>query len=221
MRAFTIALSVISIAAPASAAFNASLAPGLNTPFTEDFRSLGTRSMLARDDTEYDFGPISATASGKGDERALVQSADGIAADRAPGGGGISPYRIDALEKVTLTFQHEYSLRSIGFTKALEELAQTGETNVTLAVNEGEFVTFLTDETNTSTDGETSLVYAGMDWAFQSGETLTFSSFNFQGYTIAGINGQVVPLPAAAWLFLGGLAGIGGYVRYGRRGADA
>ena len=220
MRVLTIAVGVMSIAAPASAAFNASLEPGLKTPFTEDFRSLGTRSMLAPDGIEYDFGPISATASGKGDKRVLVQSADGIAADRTPG-RGISPYRIDMLEEVTLTFQHEYSLRNIGFTKALEEGAQTGNTNVTLAVKGGEFVTFITDKMNTSTDGETSLVYAGMDWAFQSGETLTFSSSNYQGYTIAGINGEVVPLPAAAWMFLGGLAGIGGYVRYGRRCAES
>lgn len=218
MRAFFAGATLLALATPASAAFDASLQPGLDEPFTFDFRSGGMITGNTATFTSTGGGrAVDLTASNFifGDD--INQTSDGI------GVGGFNPDEVSgASEVLTLYFDRPFQLRSISFSSAGSEGVFKSDTTINLIID-GEFEAFFGDNANADLNaddqGRTTLLFASLDAFGGSVESITFKSDVGSSYAVTGIS--EVPLPAAAWMFLGGLAGIGGYLRYGRRAAAA
>ncbi len=211
MRAAVAALGLAILAGPASAAV---LTAGLDEPFTVDFR--GDGGELAAEGVPFVFGPVSAVSNGPGDDNPLVQSGSGIGVG-GPGLVGeedeIDNRPFSPSEFITLTFNEPFLLRSVSIDNA-GLTPPFGATGIEVEKNGSPFDTFASDDSNT--DGQrTTLVFSGLEQSFGAGDTLRFrAASDFDSYTLTGLT--AVPLPAAAWLFGGGLAAIGGYLRVGR-----
>ncbi len=227
MRASLAALGLTTLATPAVAAV---LTAGLD-PFTVDFRGGDAVSDIAAEGVPFDFGPVTATASGPppsagpDDNDPLTRSGSGLGVGGpwAIGRGEINGPYVVAGEAVTLTFEVPFLVESIGITNAgTDEVG--GDTGIRVTKNGvplgGSPFQSATGTTAGGPQGDWStLVFAGLsEQSFGQGDTLTFTAQYLDSYTIGGIAGTIAaaPLPTAAWLFGGGLAAIGGYLRLGR-----
>lgn len=216
MRVFLAALGLVMITTSGHAAFS-SIEPGLGS-FTVDFTDDGTANLGAS--STFD-GIVKATASGNDWHDQLTQTG-GAGLGVGPDAFGLGDEVDNVLgfsESITLTFLVPFKLESVGIANAGDDgLFFGGPTGI--VVNGSSFESSELFDTPTADASDphnktSTLLYAGDTLAPNT--TLTFSSQKNDSFSIAGVTGQVVPLPAAAWLFIGGLAGIGGYVRYGRR----
>ncbi len=222
MRVFLAALGLALITAPGHAAFS-SIEPGLD-PFTVDFTDDGTAALGAS--STFD-GIVKATASGNDWHDQLTQTG-GAGLGVGPDAFGLGDEVDNVLgfgfsESITLTFLGPFKLESVGIANAGDDghffSDPTGIVVDGTRFQSSERWAWRTADASDPDNKTSTLVYAGDTLAPNA--TLTFSAQKGDSFSIAGITGQVVPLPAAAWLFIGGLAGIGGYVRYGRCRVEA
>lgn len=220
MRVFVAALGLVMMTTSGHAAFS-SIEPGLD-PFTVDFTDDGTANLGAS--STFD-GIVKATAFGNDRHDQLTQTA-GAGLGVGPDAFGLGDEVDNVLgfsESITLTFRVPFKLVSVGIANAGDDgIFFGGPTGIVVngssLVSSEDFDTPTADASDPHNKTST-LLYAGA--ALAPNTTLTFSPQKNDSFSIAGITGQVVPLPAAAWLFVGGLAGIGGYVHYGRRRIEA
>ena len=240
MRLFIVVVGLVTLAVPASAALQ--LSPGLDTTLTFDFRGSALESapdFVASEGKAIDAGDFAAVptgvltvkADGPGpnlkDDDQLVRSVSGLgvgkSGQRELGLSDEINTQIGKSESITFKFLTDFALRSVSLTNAGGSLADP--TGIRVFKNGSEDLGLFNSISVQNSAGElTHLIFSGLHTQFHAGETLRFSAqggccWDIDSYTIAGLT--EVPLPAAAWLFLGGLAGIGGYLRYGRRAAAA
>ena len=206
-----------------------SISPGLNEPFTYDFRGTDPVSDLADEGAVFDgstagFGPVNIVADGNLIvKESLTQSSAGLGVGVTRFGGKndeIDVFLFDS-ESITLTFTSPRSLREVGITKAGTDDGFFFDTDTKIKVTtpEGGTQTLTSSSTSvppTATGQLSTLVFSGLDREFGVGDSITFEAK--QGsFAVAGYS--AVPLPAAAWLMIGGLGIIGAYARRSRKAA--
>lgn len=221
VRSLIVAVVLVLFAGPAFAAF---LQTGLPPSFDVDFRDTPTDAEIADENEAFDFGPVTATADGPDgffghltNNDPLTQTAAGIGV----GGPGVAG-RADEIdqglgpsEAIRLTFEVPFLLTQVGITNAGVDVIDVGFFVVEnpTGIDVDPLGSFVSDASNTTAAGETTLAFAGLGRRFESGDRLIFTARAGDSYSIAGLTGRVVPLPAAGWLFVAGIAGIAAYLR--------
>jgi hypothetical protein len=209
LRGLAVAVAAaLGMSGTAHAAF---LQSGLDEPFTVDFRGSPPQSLTE----PADFGLVTVTSTGdKNDSLQQGPAGLGVGPDPLGLGDEIDGTNFRA-ETVTLTFQAESLLRSVSFNLAGDDgIFLDDPTGIEVSKNGSSLGTFQ------SFNAQEALVFAGGERVFGIGDTLTFSVrdtgfLNNDSYAIAGLS--EVPLPAAAWLMIGGLGAVGALGRYGRK----
>ena len=220
------AAAAVALAGVSGTAHSAvSISAGLNEPFTYDFRGTDPDSVSALADegvtyTEPGFGPVVVEAAGNlSVTESLTQSSAGLGVGVTPIGGlndEIDLFLFNS-ESITLTFTSPRSLREVGITKAGTDDAGFFDIDTKIEVTTPKGTQTLTSSTPSTATGQLStLVFSGVDREFGVGDSITFEAK--QGsFAVAGYS--AVPLPAAAWLMIGGLGVIGAYARRSRKAA--
>jgi hypothetical protein len=211
----------VGLSGTAQAAF---LKSGLDEPFTFDFRSGSSTSGSVS--AGFTANSTTATLTGS---NTISRGSDGLGIDSGFFDFGTKDEVSGPSESLTVEFDSPFNLRSIGFTNA-----GTGAIDTTITVDVisgGTSVlqeSFFSDnfksdssltpeqEINTDANGNTTLIFANAD-GVSAVDEITFTSDALSSYTVAGIS--EVPLPAAAWLMIGGLGAIGVYARRARKAA--
>ena len=206
--------AALGLSGPAHAAFTASLTDGAPTSFDVDFRGTGGTSL---GDTAT-FGDIAVKANG-GDLNQFSDDGLGITG----GEGDEIDDRVDGNESMILSSYNSLTRPTvlIGISDLFGpddggDDGEDGEVQVNVNAADDGTRSFVASADPSSDNGEWTLALAGFSVGDDLEITLTAGPEGSNNdFSVMGVS--QVPLPAAAWLMIGGLGALGAYGRRARR----
>ena len=210
--------AAVTMTGPAHAAFTASLTDGAPTNFDVDFRDGSSGGTNLGPTETFDY--IEVTATG-GDLNQFPDDGLGITG----GEGDEIDDRVDGKESMILSFNNSLSRPTvlIGISDLFGppdggDDGEDGQVQVDVNTSDDGTESFVAGADPSSNNGEWTLALAGFSVDDNLEITLTAGPKGSNNdFSVMGVS--QVPLPAAAWLMIGGLGAVGAYARRSRKAA--